>query len=82
VRWRGDGLELATIGGGGRELLTAEIDAGADLRIAPPRRLMLLPRNLSLDITRDFQRVVVIVPVEGSAPSIVVVTDWLAGITK
>jgi eukaryotic-like serine/threonine-protein kinase len=83
VRWRGDGRELAMIDGARRELLTADIKGGANLQTGPPRRMMSLPPNhLGIDITRDFQRVLVIVPTEGSAPSIVVVTDWLAGLKK
>ncbi|MEO5894462.1 MAG: protein kinase [Vicinamibacterales bacterium] len=83
VRWRNDGKEIATTDSLARELLVADVQPGAQLRVGTPRRLMALPRNaVALDISPDFQRVLVSVPADGAASNIVVVTDWLSGLTK
>ena len=83
VRWRNDGREIATTDSRARELLVADVQPGPTLRVGTPHRLLALPRNaVTLDISPDFQRVLVSVPVDGAASSIVVVTDWLSGLTK
>ena len=83
VRWRNDGKEIATTDGEARELLVADVQPGPQLRVGTPHRLLALPRNaVALDISPDFQRVLVSVPSDGAASSIVVVTDWVSGLTK
>jgi eukaryotic-like serine/threonine-protein kinase len=83
VRWRSDGRELAVTDGNLRELQIAAIQPGTELRVGPPQRVMSLPTNtMTLDITPDFQRILVSVPVDGSASSIVVVSDWLSALAK
>ena len=85
ARWRGDGKELMFVNGDGA-IVTVDVAAGPAFRAGAPRRLFQLPlellalspnRGTLVDVTRDGQRLLLIMPVQESAQrELGVILNW------
>jgi Tol biopolymer transport system component len=84
VWWRADGKELLMFGADGRKVLVADVQAGAEFHAGTPRVLLTLPKGfVAAAPTRDFERLLVSLPIdENASPSLTVVLDWTAALRK
>jgi Tol biopolymer transport system component len=91
ARWRADSKELMFINGDG-SIVAVDVAPGPSFQISAPHRLFQLPlellslnnvRGTLVDVTRDAQRLLLIMPVQESAQrEISVVMNWQSALRK
>jgi len=91
ARWRNDSKELIFINGDGY-IVAVDVSPGAAFQISAPHRLFQLPLELLsltgpqgqfVDVTRDAQRLLLIMPVQESAQrELSVVMNWQSALRK
>ena len=91
ARWRGDGKELMFVNGDGA-IVTVDVAPGPAFRAGAPNRLFQLPlellglspnRGTLVDVTRDGQRLLLIMPVlESAQRELGVILNWQESLRK
>jgi eukaryotic-like serine/threonine-protein kinase len=91
ARWRGDGKELMFVNGDGA-IVAVDVAPGPTFQAGAPRRLFQLPlellalspnRGTLVDVTRDGQRLLLIMPVQESAQrELGVILNWQESLRK
>ena len=84
VRWGADGKELMMFSADGKNVLTVDVQVGAEFHSGTPRTLFTLPKGfVAAGPTPDFQRLLVSLPIdENASPSLTVVLDWTAALRR
>jgi Tol biopolymer transport system component len=90
ARWRDDGKELLFLGADGG-VMAVDIAPGQVFKASAPKLLFQLPRVVLtmsqnpgqiVDVTRDHQRFLIVMPVVDSDSGLNVVMNWHAGLRK
>jgi len=82
--WVRGGKELIFLGGDGATIMAADVTTGPTFHAGAPHRLFELREDfVSMDVTPDGQRVLVVAPAgQGSASTITIEQNWAAGLKQ
>ena len=81
--WTRDGRRLLFVGGDGKSLWRADVQAGATLNVGAPSRIATLPANIAgIDAMPDGQRFLALIPERTGTGSVTIVQNWRAALEK